>query len=89
MRRLPIVLALATLAFACSTPAPKEKGEWKSTRPSAEALAAARQECTDEATRETSVSGGSGTLSKAAIAIFLDCMRRKGWALDTVPATAP
>ncbi|MCW5889776.1 MAG: hypothetical protein KIT14_04420 [bacterium] len=89
MRRFPVVLLLATLAAACSTPTPKEKGEWKATRPSAEALAAARDECTDEATRETSVSGGSGTLSKAAIGFFLDCMKRKGWALDTVPATTP
>jgi hypothetical protein len=86
MRRFPLVLVLVTLALACGKPAPKEKAEWTATRPSAEALSAARDECTDQATRETSVSGNAGTLSKAAIGLFLECMKGKGWALDTVPA---
>lgn len=88
MRRFPLVLVLATLALGCSTSAPKEKAEWTATRPSPEALAAARDECTDQATRETSVSGNAGTISKAAIALFLDCMKAKGWELDTPPAPA-
>jgi hypothetical protein len=86
MRRIPLVLALATLALACGKPAPKEKAEWTATRASPEALSAARDECTDQATHETSVSGNTGTVSKAAIALFLKCMEDKGWALDAAPA---
>lgn len=88
MRRLPLLLVLVTLALGCAKPAPKEKAEWTATRPSAEALGAARDECTNRATNETTVTGNAGTITKAAIAFFLECMEQKGWKLDTEPATA-
>jgi hypothetical protein len=84
MRRIQLAsLTLALIASACSAPPPR-KGEWTHSGGSAAAadLERAKADCTDQAVASTADMRQQGLASKAALGVFTECMRKRGWTLQ-------
>ena len=82
MRRIQLAsLTLALIASACSAPPPR-KGEWTHSSGSGTDLERAKSDCTDQAVAATADTRQQGLASKAALGVFTECMRKRGWTLQ-------
>jgi hypothetical protein len=81
MKNTGVVCTLAIVgALAChSKPAPG--AHWRRVSESAEPLQNARGACKAEALDATRATQGQDLAAKAAVGVFTDCMRKRGWVL--------
>jgi hypothetical protein len=80
MKKGTIVLAL-TLAIGChAKPSPESSRQWTRVDASAAPLETARAECRKEAFEKTKAIHQESAATQAGAGIFVECMRRHGWA---------
>ena len=85
MKRGTIVLVLL-LAVACrSRSVPEPSTQWERVGPGGDSLETARAACKEEAFEKTKHITVQSSATKAAAGVFVECMRRHGWA----PAEKP
>ena len=80
MKTGTIVLMLLLAAGCRSKSVPEPSTQWERVDPSADPLETARAACKQEAFEKTKHITIQNTATQAAAGVFVECMRRHGWA---------